>query len=88
MGTFELALEALGLVGQAGQFAGLGLGRHQHAVFAPADDRLLHIRKEGAHRVEIPGRDGIELVIVALGAPDGLTHPNRADGTDPIGEVA
>ena len=36
---------------------------------------VIDVGKEGSHRVEIPGGVGVVLVIMALGAAEGRTHP-------------
>src|SRR5436190_12031678 len=45
------------------------------AVDAP----LTYVGEEGGQLVEVPRRDRVELVIVALGAAHGCAHPRRAD---------
>jgi hypothetical protein len=68
--------EALALLGR----------RHEHPIFALADDRLLDVREERAHRVEVAHRDRVELVVMALRAADRRAEPGRADGAHPVGE--
>ena len=63
------------------------LGRaDDHALFPAADDRLLDIREERAQGIKIPGRERVELVVVALRAAGGLTEPGGTDRADPVSE--
>ena len=63
----------------------LGHG-HDHPVAHPADARLGDVGEERAERIEVAGRDGVELVVVALGAAGRLTEPHGAHGSYPVGE--
>ena len=62
--------------------------QHQHAVFAPTEDVLRDVGEEGPQGVEVALGEGIELVVVALGAAGGLPHPRRADRAHPVGHHA
>ena len=44
---------------------------------AAEDALLLDVREEGGHRVEVPGQERIELVVVALGASERRAEPDR-----------
>ena len=84
----ELLLQRVRDLPEPLQFARLVGVRHQHAGLAGADDRLLHVREDRAHGVEIFLRDRVELVVVALRAADRLAEPDGADGADAVGQVA
>ena len=62
--------------------------RHEHPFLAPANQGLLHIGEKGTERIEIPRREGIEFVIVALRAAGRLPEPRRADRAHAVGHHA
>ena len=45
---------------------------------------LIHVVEEGKELIVLTLRDGIVLVIVALGAADGQAEEDRSGGIDPI----
>ena len=49
--------------------------QHHQLVGAPADGVLLDVGEERAHGVEVARAEGIELVVVALGAAQGRAKP-------------
>ena len=63
-----------------------GVG-HRHPRLAPADRRLLHVREERRHAVEVARRERVELVVVALAAAHRRRHPDRRDVPHPVGRV-
>ena len=54
----------------------------------PVHGRIRCAVEEGVHRVEILGRDGIELVVVADGAACGESHPDGHGGFGAIDGIA
>ena len=61
---------------------------HGHPFLAPTNRGLLHIGEKGAERIEVPRRERIELVVVALRAAGRLPEPRRADRAHPVGHHA
>src|SRR5215471_7116437 len=70
------------------EFGCLTLAWDQHPIFPFANVRFPDVGKERTHGIKIVRSDGIEFVIVALGAADSLAEPNGADSADAIGEHA
>ena len=70
------------------QFFGLGLVGDGKTGFSFSNDGLLDVSKEGPQAVEILRGERIILVVVALAATDRRPQPDRADGADPVGDVA
>src|SRR5207249_3966238 len=68
------------------ELRGLFFVRHQHPIFATANDRFFDIGEKGAHGIEIAAGDWIKLVIVTLRTSDRLPQPNCADSADAVGE--
>ena len=87
MRPVKVVLQIFDRLDVAGQFGCLLCIGHEHARFAGANDGLIHIREKRTHRIEIPGGNGIEFVIVALGAADGLAEPDRAHCAHAIREI-
>ena len=48
---------------------------------------LLDVGEECRHRIEVPGQEGVELVVVALGASQRRAQPHRRDVAHPVGRV-
>ena len=57
-----------------------------HAFVAFSESVFLNIGKESAERIKVAGGERIKLMVVALGATGGLSHPSGTDGADAIGD--
>ena len=63
------------------------LGRaDDHSVFPAADDRLLDVGEERAQGIKVPGRERVELVVVALRAAGRLAEPRGTDRANTVGK--
>ncbi len=61
--------------------------RNRHPRLALAHARLAHVREKRSHRVEVFGRVGVELVIVAFAATHRAGHPDTGEIAHAIGVV-
>ena len=65
--------------GQLGEPSLVGRRDHEHAFLAAADVGFMDIGEERPEGVEVPLRERVELMVVALGAAGRLAQPGRAD---------
>ena len=93
--AFELIFDRFELRIQRGDFR-LQLRRGQfherrrvsaHWIAVKAHTAFRHIVEEGLHRVEVLRGEGIELVIVAATAVEGLAHPDGSRRLHAVGRV-
>jgi len=70
--------------GQFGEPALVGRRDHEHALLAAADIGFMDVGEERPEGVEVPLRERVELMVVALGAAGRLAQPGRADRADAV----
>ena len=73
--------------GEFGQLCLLLFRCDCHAFLPATDDGLFDVCEERAHRIKIPRRHRVELMVVALRAHERLRQPSRADALHAVHDI-